>query len=41
MSTTLISQQRTHDQHENDEHDDALFAFRKNENLEQPFHFDA
>jgi hypothetical protein len=39
MSTTLISQQRTRDQHENDEHDDALFAFRENESPEQAFHF--
>ena len=38
MSTTLISQQRTDDQRENDERR-RVVRFRENENPEQAFHF--
>ena len=39
MDATLISHQRNRNQREHHDHDNALFAFRKNEDPNQAIHF--
>jgi len=39
MGATFMSHQGSGDQREGNDQDNALFAFRKNENAEQTFHF--
>jgi hypothetical protein len=39
MNAMLISNQRAGDQRKNDDQDDPLFVFGKNENPEEALHF--